>query len=168
MPVANFILRFANYLCFMKILMVCLCNICRSPMAEGLLQDKAGKAGLNWKVDSAGTNGYHTGEPPHYLSIKVAAANGIDISKQRSRKFTASDIEDYDLIYAMASDVLDDMKLISRHKFDVSKVDLFLNEPYPGEDRDVPDPWSGPESEYHEAFAIINEGCESIIKKYST
>ena len=136
-------------------------------MAEGLLQDKAGKAGLNWKVDSAGTIGYHTGEPPHYLSIKVAAANGIDISKQRSRKFTASDIEDYDLIYAMASDVLDDMKLISRHKFDASKVDLFLNALYPNQDMDVQDPWSGPEKGYHEVFAIIDKVCNSIVKKYS-
>jgi protein-tyrosine phosphatase len=76
-------------------------------------------------------------------------------------------MEDYDLIYAMASDVLDDMKRISHHKFGTTKVDLFLNETYPGENRDGPDPWSGPESEYHEAFVIINEGCESIIKKYS-
>ncbi|HQW92614.1 MAG TPA: low molecular weight phosphotyrosine protein phosphatase, partial [Ferruginibacter sp.] len=73
----------------MKILMVCLGNICRSPLAEGILQDKAVKAGLNWQVESAGTNGYHTGEPPHHLSIKVAQKNGIDISQQRSRIFTA-------------------------------------------------------------------------------
>ena len=151
----------------MRILMVCLGNICRSPLAEGILQDKAGKAGLNWVVDSAGTNGYHTGEPPHYLSIKVAKENGIDISKQRSRRFIASDFEDYDLIYAMAADVLEDMKRISRNKFDKKKVELFLNVEYPGQDRDVPDPWSGPETHYHEAFAIINEGCDSIIKKYS-
>ena len=151
----------------MRILMVCLGNICRSPLAEGILQDKAGKAGLNWIVESAGTNGYHTGEPPHYLSIKVARENGIDISKQRSRRFIASDLEDYDLIYAMATDVMEDMKRISRNKFDEKKVRLFLNVEYPGEERDVPDPWSGPESGYHEAFEIINEGCDSIIKKYS-
>lgn len=151
----------------MKILMVCLGNICRSPLAEGILQDKAGKAGLNWIVDSAGTNGYHTGEPPHYLSIKVAKENGIDISKQRSRRFTAIDLDQYDLVYAMAADVLEDMKRISRNKFDTKKVELFLNVEYPGEDRDVPDPWSGPESGYHEAFEIIHEGCDSIIKKYS-
>ena len=105
--------------------MVCLGNICRSPLAEGILQDKAGKAGLNWIVESAGTNGYHTGEPPHYLSIKVARENGIDISKQRSRRFIASDLEDYDLIYAMATDVMEDMKRISRNKFDEKKVRLF-------------------------------------------
>ena len=151
----------------MKILMVCLGNICRSPLAEGILQEKALKAGLDWQVDSAGTNGYHTGEPPHSISIKVAAVNSIDISKQKSRRFTAADFEAYDLIYAMAADVLDDMKRIGRNNFDSNKVSLFLEESFPGEERDVPDPWSGPEAGYHEAFKIINEGCDSIIKKYS-
>jgi protein-tyrosine phosphatase len=70
----------------MKILMVCLGNICRSPLAEGILQKKAAEAGLNWEVDSAGTNGFHVGESPHHLSEKVARANGIDISKQVSRQ----------------------------------------------------------------------------------
>lgn len=151
----------------MKILMVCLGNICRSPLAEGILQDKALKTGLSWKVDSAGTNGYHTGEPPHHLSIKIAGENGINISKQRSRRFTASDFEDYDLIYAMADDVLDDMKRIGRNNFDSAKVRLFLEESFPGEKRDVPDPWSGPEKGYHEVFEIINNNCDSIIKKYT-
>lgn len=147
--------------------MVCLGNICRSPMAEGILQDKAWKAGLNWSVESAGTNGYHTGEPPHYLSIKVAAANGIDISKQRSRRFTAEDFENYDRIYAMAEDVLDDMKRIGKNKFNSKIVDLFLNEQYPGENRDVPDPWSGPETGYQETFRIIATNCDYIIRKFT-
>ena len=149
----------------MKILMVCLGNICRSPLAEGILQHKVQQAGLNWKVESAGTNGYHTGEPPHYLSIKVAAQNGIDISTQRSRKFTAADFEQYDKIYAMAEDVLDDMKMIAKNKFDASKVDLLLNELYPDQNRDVPDPWSGPERGYHEVFALIEKACEQIIQQ---
>jgi protein-tyrosine phosphatase len=149
----------------MKILMVCLGNICRSPLAEGILQHKVQKAGLNWKVESAGTNGYHTGEPPHYLSIKVASQNGIDISTQRSRKFTAADFEQYDKIYAMAEDVLDDMKMIAKNKFDTSKVDLLLNELYPDQNRDVPDPWSGPERGYHEVFALIEKACEQIIQQ---
>ena len=66
----------------MKILMVCLGNICRSPLAEGILENKARKAGLNWKIDSAGTGNYHVGDPPHVLSQKVAKQNTIDISKQ--------------------------------------------------------------------------------------
>ena len=81
----------------MKILMVCLGNICRSPLAEGILQDKINKAGLNWQVDSAGTNGYHVGEAPHRLSQKVARMNGIDISGQLSRKFIKEDFERFDL-----------------------------------------------------------------------
>lgn len=150
----------------MKILMVCLGNICRSPLAEGILQDKAWKAGLNWSVESAGTNGYHTGEPPHYLSIKVAGENGIDISKQRSRRFTAYDFEQYDIIYAMAADVLADMKRIGRDKFNPAKTKLFLNEQYPGENLDVPDPWSGPEAGYYEVFEIISGVCDSIVEKH--
>jgi len=149
----------------MKILMVCLGNICRSPLAEGILQDKASKAGLQWTVDSAGTNGFHTGEPPHALSIKVAAVNGIDISSQRSRKFTAADFEVYDKIYAMANDVLHDMKKIARQQFDAQKVDLLLNELNPGKNLDVPDPWSGPETGYHEAFELIEKACERIVRR---
>ena len=147
----------------MKILMVCLGNICRSPLAEGILQEKAWKAGLNWTVESAGTNGYHTGEAPHYLSIKVALQNGINISKQRSRKLVAADFEQYDKIYAMAEDVVYDMKQIAKNKFNEDKVDLLLNELYPGQNRDVPDPWYGPEAGYHEVFALIEKACEQII-----
>ena len=151
----------------MKILMVCLGNICRSPLAEGILQQKALNAGLNWQVESAGTNGYHTGEPPHHLSIKVAALNGIDISKQRSSRFTAADFEAYDIIYAMADDVLENMRNIGKNNFDANKVSLFLEESFPGEERDVPDPWNGPETDYHEVFEIINNNCESIINKFT-
>lgn len=145
--------------------MVCLGNICRSPLAEGVLQDKALKAGLNWQVESAGTYGYHTGDPPHPLSIKVAAANGIDISDQRSRLFTASDFDEFDIIYAMAKDVLADMKRLGKNKFDLKKVSLFLNEQFPGQDLEVPDPWNGPESEYREVFKMIDTNCEYIVKK---
>jgi len=151
----------------MKILMVCLGNICRSPLAEGVLQDLAKKAGLNWQVNSAGTNGYHTGEPPHHYSIKVAKQNGIDISKQRSRKFTSADFEQYDLIYVMAEDVLDDIKSIGRNNFVSEKVRLFLDESFPGQYKDVPDPWYGTENGYHDVFEIINNNCKNIIKKYT-
>lgn len=149
----------------MKILMVCLGNICRSPLAEGVLQQKARNAGLNWSVQSAGTNGYHTGEPPHHLSIKVAGLNGIDISKQKSRKFTADDFDHFDKIYAMAEDVIDDMKKIAQHKFNNNKVDLLLNELFPHQNINLPDPWYGPEKGYHEVFGLIDKACDNIIKK---
>lgn len=151
----------------MKILMVCLGNICRSPLAEGILQDKAFKAGLTWSIESAGTNSYHTGEPPHPLSQKVARLNGIDISKQRARKFTGEDFEIYDKIYALSSDVLDDMRRIAKYKFNVLKTDLLMNELHPGQDLDVPDPWYGEEPGYHEVYKMLDKVCDIIIEKYS-
>ena len=149
----------------MKILMVCLGNICRSPLAEGILQHKAWEAGLNWSVESAGTNGYHDGEPPHRLSQKVALQNGINICQQRSRRFTAADLHQYDKIYAMAGDVIDEMRRIARKDFSDKKVDLLMNELYPGKNMDVPDPWSGPESGYHEVYRMMEEACDAIISK---
>ena len=147
----------------MKILMVCLGNICRSPLAEGILQKAADEAGLHWIVDSAGTNGYHIGEAPHRLSQKVALQNGIDISRQRSRQFVKEDFDRYDKIYAMAGDVMDDIKWIAREKFDSSKTDLLLNELYPGMNKDVPDPWYGPEAGYHKVFKLMEDACKQII-----
>lgn len=147
--------------------MVCLGNICRSPIAEGILQHKANKAGLNWMVDSAGTNGLYNGEAPHPLSQKVSKANGIDISSQQSRKLTKEDFKQFDKIYAMANDVLAYMKQIGGKDFDESKVSLFLDELYPGESRNVPDPWYGEEDGYVKVFDLIDKTCEAIIKKYS-
>jgi protein-tyrosine phosphatase len=151
----------------MKILMVCLGNICRSPLAEGVLKHKAKQAGLNWKIDSAGTNGYHIGEPPHRLSQKVARMNGIDICDQRARQFVKEDFDRYDKIYAMAGDVIDDIKWIAKEKYDPSKVDLFLNELHPGKNLSVPDPWYGTEPGYHEVYKLIDKTCDAIIAKYA-
>ncbi|HEY0677524.1 MAG TPA: low molecular weight protein-tyrosine-phosphatase [Chitinophagaceae bacterium] len=151
----------------MKILMVCLGNICRSPLAEGILLHKIAGAGLNWHVESAGTNGYHTGEPPHRLSQKVAKLNGIDICNQRSRKFLPEDFDRFDKIYAMSSDVIHEMRSIARNKFNPSLVDLLMNELYPGRNMDVPDPWYGPEPGYHEVYQMIEKACDGIISRYS-
>lgn len=150
----------------MKILMVCLGNICRSPLAEGILRHKAKTAGLNWTVESAGTNGYHIGEPPHRLSQKVAKLNGIDICHQRARQFVPEDFDRYDKIYALAEDVLDDIQWMAGEKFNPEKVDLLLNELYPGKNRSVPDPWFGTEPGYHEVFKLIDEVCDKIVSKY--
>jgi protein-tyrosine phosphatase len=150
----------------MKILMVCLGNICRSPLAEGILKQKAVQHGLNWHIESAGTNGYHTGEAPHRLSQKVAKMNGVEICHQRAQRFSAADFGRFDKIYAMAADVISDMKRIAGNKYDVSKVDLLLNELNPGENLDVPDPWYGTEPGYHEVYKMIDEACEKIIMNY--
>jgi protein-tyrosine phosphatase len=150
----------------MKILMVCLGNICRSPLAEGILQQKAKQQHLNLVVDSAGTNGIHVGEAPHKLSQKVAKANGVDISKQISRNFLPKDFEDFDKIYVMAKDVMDDVKRIAGNKFDADKVDYFLNELRAGENKDVPDPWYGNEDGYVKVYDLIDKTCDAIIEKY--
>jgi protein-tyrosine phosphatase len=147
----------------MKILMVCLGNICRSPLAEGILQQRAWEAGLNWSVESAGTNGYHEGEPPHRLSQKVAKLNGIDISLQRSRKFLDTDFESFDMIYAMAGDVIDEMRWIAGKKFQDQKVDLLLNVLYPGQNRDIPDPWYGTEPGYHDVFNLLDKASTALV-----
>jgi len=149
----------------MKILMVCLGNICRSPLAEGILKQRAWEAGLSWIVESAGTNGYHIGEPPHPLSQKVARFHGMDISQQRARKFVGEDFELYDFLYAMAEDVRLEMEKIAGNKYQPQKVNLLLNELFPGQNYDVPDPWYGPEPGYHEVFALIDDACKCIIKK---
>lgn len=147
--------------------MVCLGNICRSPLAEGILQQKAFEAGLTWSVESAGTNSYHTGEAPHPLSQKVARQNGIDISTQRARRFVAADFDNYDKIYALAGDVLDDIKRIAKNKFNAGKAELLMNEQFPGKNLDVPDPYYGTEPGYHEVYKMISEVCDTIIEKYS-
>lgn len=151
----------------MRILMVCLGNICRSPLAEGILQHKAWQAGLNWSVESAGTNGYHTGEPPHKLSQKVAKLNGLDICNQRSRKFVGEDFQRFDMIYAMSADVIEEMQLIAGKKFEKAKVKLLMDEMYPDQNVDVPDPWYGPEPGYHEVFEMISKACDRIVEKYA-
>lgn len=147
--------------------MVCLGNICRSPLAEGILKSKLDKNGLNWIVSSAGTNGYHTGEAPHKLSQKVAALHGVDICRQRAKQFTADDLEQYDKIYAMAEDVIDEMKWIAGQRYNGKKVELLMNELYPNQDMDVPDPWYGTEPGYHEVYTMIDAACEALINRYS-
>ena len=149
----------------MNILMVCLGNICRSPLAEGILQHKVNEAGLSWKVESAGTNSYHIGEPPHHLSQKVAQLNGINICDQRARRFKPSDLEEYDLLYAMSKDVIADMKTMAGNNWQQEKVKLLMDELHPGQQKDVPDPWYGPEPGYHEVYKMIEAACDKILKK---
>lgn len=152
----------------MKVLMVCLGNICRSPIAEGVLQHKCKETGLQWVVDSAGTNGYHNGESPHYMSQMVSKQNGIDISKQKSRPFRADDFDRYDLIIPMAADVLRDIRYIAGNKFDANKVKLLLNYSFPDSDLDVPDPWAKSEAAFHEVFGLIDDACGAIIATHTS
>lgn len=150
----------------MRILMVCLGNICRSPIAEGILAQKAQQRGLPWVVESAGTNGFHDGEPPHPLSQKVSAQHGVDISGQISRRLTQADFKKYDRLYAMADDVLREMQKIGKEDFDPQKAILFLEERYPGKQKNVPDPWYGEEEDFVEVYQLIDETCDAIINNF--
>ncbi|MBA2500451.1 MAG: low molecular weight phosphotyrosine protein phosphatase [Chitinophagaceae bacterium] len=145
--------------------MVCLGNICRSPLAEGILKHKVTDAGLSWQVESAGTNSYHTGEPPHHLSQKVAQLNGINICEQRARRFKTSDLDEYDILYAMSNDVIEEMKRIAGNKWQDKKVKLIMDELYPSQQLDVPDPWYGPEPGYHDVYKMIEAACEKIMQQ---
>jgi protein-tyrosine phosphatase len=151
----------------MKILMVCLGNICRSPLAEGILRDKIRKAELHWTVDSAGTANYHIGDSPHHLSQKVAKLKGVDISYLQGRQFDKHDILHFDKIYVMDANNYEEVKNMSRELWDEKKVDLLLNELYPFENREVPDPWYGSEEGYHRVYQMISEACDAILTKYA-
>ncbi|HRO42305.1 MAG TPA: low molecular weight protein-tyrosine-phosphatase [Flavipsychrobacter sp.] len=150
----------------MRILMVCLGNICRSPIAEGILKHKAKHSGLNWIVESAGTESYHIGKPPHRFSQKVCSAHGVDISDQRARKFTPQDFEVYDKIYALAEDVYEEIKRIGGRKADMDKVDFLLNELHDNCNASVPDPWYGNEDGYLPVYEMIEKACDAIVHKY--
>lgn len=143
--------------------MVCLGNICRSPLAEGILKDKVKKAGLDWQVDSAGTNGYQPGCPPHHFSQKVAKQYGIDISNQKCRHFTGRDIENFDRIFVMDKENYNDVKEIAGEKWDAAKVDFLLNQIYTGQNKNVPDPWFGGEDGFHNVYKMIDKACDAIV-----
>jgi protein-tyrosine phosphatase len=150
----------------MKILMVCLGNICRSPIAEGLMRHKIKQHGLDWEVASAGTESYHIGSAPHKHSQKVCHTNGVDISTQRARQFCPADFEQYDKIYAMAEDIYDEIKRIGGRHADMTRVELFLNELEPGSNASVPDPWYGTGEGYLPVYELIDRACDAIINKY--
>lgn len=150
----------------MKILIVCLGNICRSPIAEAIMQKMATEAKLNWEIESAGTNGYHIGEAPHKYSQKVCLEKGLDISAQRARRFKTSDFDSFDKIFVLAKDVYLDVGKQARSKKDMEKVLMlshFLDE---GRDEDVVDPWYGGLEGYYPVFLHIERCCSKIIAAY--
>jgi len=149
----------------MRILMVCLGNICRSPIAHGILQHKIKKHGLNWTVDSAGTGSWHAGELPDPRSIGVAKSNGIDITDQRARQFQKSDFNDFDVIYAMDASNYNDIRNLASTENDKEKVRMILNESHPGENRRVPDPYYGGEDGFENVFKMLDEATTKIISR---
>ncbi len=143
--------------------MVCLGNICRSPLAEGILKSKVDCK--NVLVDSAGTASYHVGELPDKRSIEVARKYGIDITDQRSRQFTVVDFDNFDIIYAMDKSNFNNIIGKSRNNDDVKKVKLILNELDNCDDKNVPDPYYGGSQGFESVYKMLDEACNKIANK---
>ena len=143
--------------------MVCLGNICRSPLAEGILKSKTSPESVF--VDSAGTAAYHIGNKPDQRSINVAAKYGLDISSQRARKVSVKDFDTFDRIFAMDQSNYDHLLLLARTDLDISKIKLILNEAHPNQNRSVPDPYDGEFSGFENVYSMLDEACECILKK---
>jgi protein-tyrosine phosphatase len=148
-----------------KILMVCLGNICRSPVADGLMQSKIDKYNLDAIVDSAGTADYHVGRHPDERSISHARKNGIDISKLTARQFIVDDFDAFDHIYAMDASNFRNVMNLARNEEDMAKVDLLMNAVQPGKNISVPDPYYGGDAGFDTVFSMVDEACEAIAKK---
>ncbi len=145
-----------------KVLMVCLGNICRSPLAEGILKSKVNPKKVF--VDSAGTAGYHVGNKPDPRSIAVAKHNNIDISQQSCRKFSAADFKDFDLIYVMDNSNYNNVISLAKSDEDIKKVKLLLSETTL-KTKEVPDPYYDADEGFTTVFNLINNACDHIAKK---
>lgn len=149
----------------MKVLMVCLGNICRSPLAEGILRSKVEKAGLHWIVDSAGTSAHNVGCSPHMSSQKIASKNGFDISKHKCRNFVKEDIRYFDKIYVMDDENYNDVKRIAEIFWNETKIDYLMNELFPGKNKIIFDPWYGGEEGFYQVYEMMEKACEALINK---
>ena len=143
--------------------MVCLGNICRSPLAEGILKYKIKNKKIF--VDSAGTASYHIGKLPDSRSIEIALRNGIDIRNQRARQFTETDFDDFDKIYVMDTHNYASILSNARNQSDRNKVDLILNEINPKSFESVPDPYYGQGDGFQKVYDMLDEACDMIVKK---
>ncbi len=139
--------------------MVCLGNICRSPLAEGIMQHLVKQNGLDWEVDSAGTGSWHVGQGPDRRSTRAAMDNGIDISQQVCRVFKESDFNEFDHIIVMDKNNLRDVLAQARNDEDRKKVSMLLG------DKPVPDPYYD-DTQFSPVFRLIEQGCKDFIKKH--
>ena len=147
-----------------KILMVCLGNICRSPLAEGILKSKLSG---DFIVDSAGTANYHVGNTPDKRSIAVARKYGLNISNLKGRQFHVSDFNEFDYIYVMDESNYRNVIALARNKNDKARVSFILNEVYPNQNHNVPDPYYGGNDGFENIYKMLDEACDCIVKKLS-
>ncbi|MFQ3174352.1 MAG: protein-tyrosine phosphatase [Flavobacterium sp.] len=143
--------------------MVCLGNICRSPLAEAIMASKLPKD--KFTVDSAGTGSWHIGHAPDARSISIAEKNKLDISKQKGRQFSINDFKTYDYIYVMDKSNYDDVIELAETSEQKNKVQIILNELYPNENVDVPDPYFGMPNGFNIVYNMLDEVCDIIADK---
>ncbi|WP_338730892.1 low molecular weight protein-tyrosine-phosphatase [Mangrovimonas cancribranchiae] len=148
-----------------RILMVCLGNICRSPLAEGILKSKLPQD--KFIVDSAGTSNYHIGDMPDIRSIEVAKKYGLDITSQKGRQFSVKDFDVFDYIYVMDESNYHNVINLARHNNDKAKVKMILNEVYSNQNHSVPDPYYGGKQGFDNVFKMLDEACDIIASKIS-
>ena len=148
----------------MRILTVCLGNICRSPLAQGILEKQSGEFDLDWVVDSAGTAGWNVGQAPDPRSVAIAAENGIDISGQRARLFSGYDFEHFDLILVMDKGNYRDVIRQSLHARERQKVKLIMDLVHPGQGVEVPDPYYDT-SGFQQVFTMLETACKALLKE---
>ncbi len=143
-----------------KILMVCLGNICRSPLAEGILQSKL--PNNKFLVDSAGTGAWHSGELPDKRSITIAKKYGIDLTNQRARQFTTADFEEFDYIYVMDESNYKNVIQLAKSDEEKQKVDLILNVDSTTKNQEVPDPYYGGDDGFEQVYQLLDKACNKI------
>jgi protein-tyrosine phosphatase len=146
--------------------MVCLGNICRSPLAEGILKQKCAQQKLEWTIDSAGTGKWSMDAAPDTRSIRIANENGFDISAQRSRTVNSEDYEKYDLLFAMDISVYKTLMGWALDKEEENKIKLIMDEVHPGENISIPDPYWN-DLGFVEVYDMLNKACDRIIERYS-
>lgn len=145
--------------------MVCLGNICRSPMAQGILESKIAAQGLSIQVDSAATSAHHIGESPDLRASKKTKEYNIDISNQRGRQFVKEDFDSFDRIFAMDTSNLSNILALAETEKDTSKVELILNLNFPNENRSVPDPYFGGEEGFENVYRLLDNACDILLNR---